>query len=207
MRKLLIFSISLLLFLNVSILLAQDQKQITVEWIFSDESGELTALPRFFWLKDNTAILYDERKPEDLRSFEFFDPKSLERKPVLDMKKGLASLRTFLGEEDTTRVIPWPEVFDSDGKRAVYIFKDDIFILDLNKAEFQRVTETEVEEKSVKFSPDGEMLAYVRENNLYVYNIERRQEKPLTTDSSETILNGTLSWVYWEEIFGCLDSC
>jgi dipeptidyl-peptidase-4 len=205
MRKFLIFSMSLLVFFNISFLLAQEKKQIKVEWIFSDESDELTKVPRFFWLKDNTAILYDERKSEELRSFEIFNPNTLKRRPIFDMKKSLASLKTFLGAEDSTSVLPWPDAFDDDGRRAVYIFEDDIFILNLIAAGFQRVTETKEVEKSVKFSPNGKMLAYVRENNLYIYNIEKRQEKPLTSDSSETILNGTLSWVYWEEIFGRRD--
>ena len=81
----------------------------------------------------------------------------------------------------------------------------DVFLLDLKDAKVERITETEVEEKSVNFSPDGTMLAFVRENDLYVYNIEKRVEKRLTTDGSETMLNGTLSWVYWEEIFGRQD--
>ncbi|HEX9974229.1 MAG TPA: S9 family peptidase, partial [bacterium] len=39
----------------------------------------------------------------------------------------------------------------------------------------------------------------------YVYNLEHGIETRLTTDGSETILNGTLSWVYWEEVFGRQD--
>ena len=49
------------------------------------------------------------------------------------------------------------------------------------------------------------MLAFVRENDLYIYDLAANREKRLTSDGSDTILNGTVSWVYWEEIFGRRD--
>ena len=62
-----------------------------------------------------------------------------------------------------------------------------------------------VQGKISNISPDGKNIAFVRENDLYTYNIKKKQEKRLTYNDSETILNGTLSWVYWEEIFGRQD--
>ncbi|MFQ5772075.1 MAG: S9 family peptidase, partial [bacterium] len=176
-----------------------------VEWIYSDESGKITALPGFVWLKNNTAILYDNRKPEAERTFENFNPETGKRNSLLDMKKALTSLKNFLGENEIPKVLSWPRSFDQEGKQAVYLFKGDIYLLNLAKAEFTRVMESEEKEKSVNFSPDGKMLAFVRANDLYVYDIERKAEKRLTSDGSDTILNGTLSWVYWEEIFGRRD--
>lgn len=203
--KLLVLTTCLLALWAASTLIAQEKRQVTVNWIYSDASAKLTALPRFFWLKNNTAILYDIRSPEEQRTFEFFDPRRLERTPALDMKKALVSLESYLGTEDSTKVLSWPIAFDAEGSRAVYLFEDDIYVLDLATAEFQRATDTEEKEKSVNFSPDGKLLAYVRENDLYVYDIVQQKEKRLTTDGSETTLNGTLSWVYWEEIFGRRD--
>lgn len=50
------------------------------------------------------------------------------------------------------------------------------------------------------FSPDGRFLAYVRENNLFVYDIERGREVPLTRDGRKNeIINGASDWVYEEE--------
>ncbi len=51
-----------------------------------------------------------------------------------------------------------------------------------------------------KFSPDGTQVAYVRENNLYVEVIDSGEITPLTSDGSETIINGTSDWVYEEEL-------
>ena len=45
----------------------------------------------------------------------------------------------------------------------------------------------------------------MRSNDLYVYDIAAKKETRLTSDGSDTLLNGTLTWVYWEEIFGRRD--
>jgi dipeptidyl-peptidase-4 len=51
-----------------------------------------------------------------------------------------------------------------------------------------------------KFSPDGSRVAYVRQNNIYVEHLSDRRITPLTTDGSETTINGTSDWVYEEEL-------
>jgi dipeptidyl-peptidase-4 len=51
-----------------------------------------------------------------------------------------------------------------------------------------------------KFSPDGASVAYVRENNLYVEDLSSGAIRPLTTDGSPTLVNGTSDWVYEEEL-------
>lgn len=55
-----------------------------------------------------------------------------------------------------------------------------------------------------KFSPDGSRVGYVRENNVYVENLQSGDITALTSDGSETIVNGTSDWVYEEE-FGLRD--
>jgi len=51
-----------------------------------------------------------------------------------------------------------------------------------------------------KFSPDGRKTAYVREHNLYVENLSDGKIIQLTSDGSNTIINGTFDWVYEEEL-------
>ncbi|MGC1684014.1 MAG: S9 family peptidase [Candidatus Acidiferrales bacterium] len=51
-----------------------------------------------------------------------------------------------------------------------------------------------------KFSPDGNKVAYVRENNIYVEDVASGTITPITRDGSEKIINGTSDWVYEEEL-------
>ncbi|MCA1557034.1 MAG: DPP IV N-terminal domain-containing protein, partial [Acidobacteria bacterium] len=203
-------SLSLLILLYLSLIavssaISQQKKDITVDWIFSDESGAVSALPSHAWLPDGTAILYDVRQPPAKRTFERLNPQTGTRTPMLDAQKALTTLRGLLTKSDVPQSLPWPVAFSNTGQFALYIFEGDIFLLDINKPEFVRATQTASEEKSANFSPDGKRLAFVRDNDLYVYDIAGRTEKRITRDGSETILNGTLSWVYWEEIFGRRD--
>ena len=51
-----------------------------------------------------------------------------------------------------------------------------------------------------KFSPDGDRVAYLRKHNLYVRSISSDNEKQLTSDKDEDVLNGEVDWVYAEEL-------
>ncbi|HZH67421.1 MAG TPA: S9 family peptidase [Flavisolibacter sp.] len=50
------------------------------------------------------------------------------------------------------------------------------------------------------FSPDGSKVAYVFDNNLYLYDIASSKTKAITTDGKwNHIINGNADWVYEEE--------
>ena len=55
---------------------------------------------------------------------------------------------------------------------------------------------------NLTYSPDSTMLAFTRDNDLWVVDIASAEEKRLTWDGTETVMNGYASWVYYEEIFG-----
>ena len=55
---------------------------------------------------------------------------------------------------------------------------------------------------NLTYSPDSTMLAFTRDNDLYVVDIATEKETRLTFDGSDLILNGYSSWVYYEEILG-----
>ncbi len=50
-----------------------------------------------------------------------------------------------------------------------------------------------------KFSPNGASVAYVRANNIYIESLATNEVRPLTTDGSYDIINGTTDWVTEEE--------
>ncbi|NOY36576.1 MAG: S9 family peptidase [Chlorobi bacterium] len=50
------------------------------------------------------------------------------------------------------------------------------------------------------FSPDEKFIAFVRNNNLFLFNMKTKHEKQLTDDGKfNHIINGTTDWVYEEE--------
>ncbi|MBQ2492072.1 MAG: DPP IV N-terminal domain-containing protein, partial [Bacteroidales bacterium] len=49
------------------------------------------------------------------------------------------------------------------------------------------------------YSPDGKLLAFTNNGDLYVFDKEENKVKRITTDGNAVILNGRASWVYFEE--------
>jgi dipeptidyl-peptidase-4 len=51
------------------------------------------------------------------------------------------------------------------------------------------------------FSPDGNMVAFVRDNNLFTVDLRSGKEQQITTDGKpNAIINGSTDWVYEEEL-------
>ena len=193
-----------LFFLSTFIFCQDNNYGLTVDWIHTDEAKAISVVHRYVWLDNNTAILYDPSKPLKDRDFKVLDPKKPNvLTPLFNVEKAVESLNEIL--DDTLDGLDWPISFDSKGEKALYNFKGDIFLLDIKTSVFKKITNTLDEEKSPRLSPDGKRIAYVRKNDLITYSILNNREKTLTKSGSETLLNGTLSWVYWEEIFGRQD--
>ena len=51
-----------------------------------------------------------------------------------------------------------------------------------------------------KLSPDGRLVGFVRDNNIYVTDLATGAETALTTDGGDDVINGTSDWVYEEEL-------
>ena len=180
---------------------AQQKTEITVDWVFSDEARALTALPRTAWTAGNEALLLDPRAPKGERTLERLDPRTGKRTAAVDRAKAFASLESLAGKEAVPEALGWPDSLDRAGRRAAYLFAGDVYVLDLAASRFERVTRTPAQESIARLSPDGTRVAYVREHDLWSTDLAGRTETRLTADGSATVLNGSLSWVYWEEIF------
>jgi len=77
------------------------------------------------------------------------------------------------------------------------------FIYNLILGTLTPVSENNRNLRNVKISPDGKLVAYVREdNNLYIYEFKRKRERRLTSSGSKTVLNGHFGWLYEEELTG-----
>ena len=53
--------------------------------------------------------------------------------------------------------------------------------------------------RTAELSPDGAMLGYERDGDMFVYDLAKRQETRLTSGATETVYNGHFDWVYEEE--------
>ncbi len=108
-------------------------------------------------------------------------------------------------------------VWSSDGKRLLIftngkkVWRDntrgDYYVLDIADDKLRKMggKGPDASLMFAKFSPDATKVAYVRGNNIYVESINEGHIRQITTDGSETTINGTSDWVYEEEL-GVRDS-
>ncbi|MES2629307.1 MAG: S9 family peptidase [Bacteroidota bacterium] len=79
--------------------------------------------------------------------------------------------------------------------------KGNYFVWDITKKSLTPIADFSKGKQSVpEFSPDGSKVAFMRENNLFVYDLVSGKETTITTDGKwNHIINGMCDWVYEEE--------
>lgn len=78
-------------------------------------------------------------------------------------------------------------------------FKADYYVWDTIAKTLTPVSEKGMQQLA-DFSPDGSKVAFVRDNNLFIKDLEAGDEKQITDDGEfNRIINGAPDWVYEEE--------
>ncbi|HMD00810.1 MAG TPA: DPP IV N-terminal domain-containing protein, partial [Ferruginibacter sp.] len=89
---------------------------------------------------------------------------------------------------------------DEKDKSSAYMKSGDVYAK-VNGVEMQLTNDT-AKKFNPTISPDGNYVAYTKNNDLYTIDLRSKKETRITNDGSEVILNGYASWVYTEEILG-----
>jgi dipeptidyl-peptidase-4 len=126
-------------------------------------------------------------------------------------QRDIIALKTLEGTAVTAQV---PAVFDwtnrrvdeqsvqwcADSKRLLVSAGGDLFLVDVKSGHFDQLTKTSEIERDPKLSPDDRFVSFGRGSNLYTLEIATGKVSQLTTNGSDTLLNGELDWVYPEEL-------
>jgi dipeptidyl-peptidase-4 len=181
---------------------APAEKRLTVERIFS-EPPLVSPEPRgVAWLPDSRGITYlvTPKKGEKaaVRLVAREVPSGKERTLcVVDTIAVPADLKR--GEPDTLRIRSYD--WAPKGDLMEFDFRDEIFTFNRKTGEIRRRTHNKTSEENQAFSPDGKKIAFTRDNDLWVLDLETDLETRLTTTGSDSLYNGVLDWVYEEELF------
>lgn len=78
-------------------------------------------------------------------------------------------------------------------------FKAHFYLFDIKTKTLKNLSE-EGPQQLMSFSPDGQKMAYVKDNNLFYIDLKTNQVVQMTTDGEKNkIINGAPDWVYEEE--------
>ena len=184
------------------------RKLLTIDDIF-DPANKVDfggATPTIHWLKDGTHyLLSNDSSKKDVPRLQKVDALTGEATPFFDSAKMEAAFKTLGGltDQDAKELANRSSYQLNKDETGVLInWANDLFYYRLDSDKAVRVTNNPEEEVGETFSPDGRMISFVRNNNIYVFDIAPERERRLTADGSPKILNGRLDWVYQEELYG-----
>jgi dipeptidyl-peptidase-4 len=189
--------------------LRAQNKQLTIDDIF-DPVKKVNfngSTPTIRWLKDgNHYLLTNESSRRDVPRLQKVNAATGEAVPFFDAAKMQAAFAALPGvsAQDARQLANRGNYDLNPAETAVLInWSNDLFYYEFGSDRAIRLTSNPEEEVGEGFSPDGRMVSFVRENNLYVEDLGmQRRERALTRDGSAKLLNGRLDWVYQEELYG-----
>jgi dipeptidyl-peptidase-4 len=91
------------------------------------------------------------------------------------------------------------QILVANNSHSIYrhSFTADYFLYDIATKQLNKILE-QVQEPT--FSPDGTKIGFVKDNNLFIYDIATKSTVQVTTDGKKnSIINGITDWVYEEE--------
>ena len=119
---------------------------------------------------------------------------------IADSEKLDIPITDYSFSEDEKKVLFACETEDiyRYSSRSIY------YVYDVNKRSLNKLLDQKV--MYATFSPDGSHIAYVKDNNLFLMNLESKKETQITKDGiNNEIINGASDWVYEEE-FGLVNA-
>ena len=155
----------------------------SVRGIVSLNNGE-----QYTMIKNGSIVVYDYKTGDSVTTLIRADELKTE-----DMEQPLRISSFSMNQDETKFLIPTEteSIYRYSSKSVFYIWDSKAKTLEKLSAGKQRLAE---------FSPDGNYIAFVRDNNLFVKNLTTKKETAVTTDGEfNHIINGTCDWVYEEE--------
>ncbi len=185
-------------------------RRLTLESLFDpvQRVNFTGSLPRLIWLPDGKRYLALEVNAQT-RRYEAtqVDVQTGHRTPFHNPARMQQALEAVgMAPDDAQAAADLrAAVFDANFRRALVSADNDLYLYDFAADRARRLTHSPGEtEEEYDFSPDGRRVSLVRNNDLFLLDLEADPptERRLTQDGSTSIFNGILDWVYEEEVYG-----
>ncbi len=182
-----------LFFIGCSSLYAQ---KISLEELLTKGTFRQTAVTGLASTKDGLNYTLLENGGKEIVKYSY--KTGLKVSVVLDIKSlkndSLTSISEYTFSADETKVLLL------SNRKSIYrrSFTAIYFVYNLITKELTRLSEGR--QQVATLSPDGERVAFVRNNNLFVKSLRFGTERQMTIDGEvNKIINGVPDWVYEEE--------
>ncbi len=178
-------------------------KMLTVERIYSAPSLNGYVTEGLEWTPDSKRVSYFGRDRSGVEMW-ITDAATGQSKVLVKanvLESAMPPERTeAIQSTGLGRVQAQNYLWSPSGNSLLLIGGNSLVLLDLNTMTPKTLVSGASDIDDPKFSPDGKWVSFVRDSNLWVFNIAAGSVKPLTTNGSEDVLKGELDWVYPEEL-------
>lgn len=183
-----------------------EASRLTVERIFASDEFQPARFGGFRWLKDGNSFARLEPSATVNGSMDLirYEAATNKRDVLLPAEKLIPkgqtkplSIQGYEWSADDRRVL----IYTNSVKVWRLNTKGDYWVLEPATGKLTKLGGDAKPSTLMfaKFSPDGSRVGYVRENDLYVENIDTGKITRLTSNGSPTMINGTSDWVNEEE--------
>lgn len=177
-------------------------EQLTPERVFADPDLNGPTARGVKVSPDGQLVTYLKARPEDQNALDLWAVATKGGEPYrLVDSKALAPDAKTLSEAEKARrerqrisqrgVVQYE--WDQQGRFILVPLDGDLWLAERATGKVRRLTDTPGDEIDAKVSPKGNLVSYVRDQNLYVMDLATGTEKALTADGK-----GTLSWAVAE---------
>jgi dipeptidyl-peptidase-4 len=185
---------------------------LTVERMFAppDLQGETLRSIRFS--PDGSLVSYLRPRAEDPDAFDLwaFDVARREHRLLVDAGALVPAERALSAEEEArrerARIASLRGIVDyawaPSGEALLFPLDGDLYWVRLGAAgpAVRRLTATEAYETDPKVSPRGRYVSFIRDQDLWVLELETGAERALTTDGDGPVGNGVAEFIAQEEM-------
>ena len=182
-------------------------KPLTLDALFQPGGLGGRGPENFAWSPDGTRLSFVQRDEKGERGELWYVDASTGEKKLLVSAEKLASLAPDVNKvknerekERLTRYHVAAYLWAPDSKHLIFDSQGQLWLYDIASQTAVQFTSAADPSEDPKFSPDGSHLAYVRKHNLFVRMVKGDNERQLTKDTDENLLNGDIDWVYAEEL-------
>jgi len=185
----------------LTVFLAPAQQTISLEDIWGKYSFSAKSVQGFNVLNNGTSYVEVKDAADGVATLVEFDLKTGNKIKDLVSGNDLKFNNRFLNLSSYQFSPNEDKLLLSENVENVYRRspKANYFVYDIAT---KKITELDNKVKQLfpKFSPDGKKIAFVRDNNLFIKNLENNTEITVTGDGEwNKIKNGWADWVYEEE--------
>lgn len=177
--------------------------QLTVDRIFRTGEFRAATLPETHWLKDGVSFI-------DVRAVNGGAGSEIIRTDAVTGKTSvLVPAAALTGSDGKALQVEDMTLSDDETKALLFHNSERVWrantkgqwtVVDFTTRRLTPIAPNTPAKMFAKFSPDNRRVAYVRNNNLFVWDLASGTERQLTSDGSANVINGTTDWAYEEEL-------